>query len=351
MTLIFFQNCISPHQIPYIRECISDSRIKEIYLIIPRIDYSIRKDMGWDSSNLLENTHIKYLLRPKDEQICQLLENIQNLFCLFSGIRADKDIFHWFKLSLKYQVQRYIITEPPYTYKKPLWMHYLRFYIQDYQFVKNINGIFGIGEAAVNYYRNISKRWKVFPFQYVTQTIQRTLPSPSGNTKLLFVGSLSPRKNVKIVIEALKNNSNINFTIIGDGTEKEKLERLANKNHVSVKFLGTQPMNKISQFMQQHDILILPSLHDGWGAVINEAMTLGLYIIVSNRCGAKALITHRGEGYIYKYHSIPDLKRALQYANNNIASIRTNMETRIEQSQRIQGKNVAKYFINCLLQP
>lgn len=350
MNIIFFQNCISPHQIPYISECINDPKVQGVYLIAPRVDYSIRKDMGWDSINLLKGTNIKYFLTPNDEQVCQLLENESNIFCIFSGIRADKDVFHWFKLSLKYQVHRYIITEPPYTYNKPLWMHYIRFYLQDYRFIKRINGIFGIGEMAVNYYRNISKKWNVFPFQYVTQNIQRSSPIPSGRIKLLFVGSLIPRKNVKIVIEALKNNSNIDFTIIGDGKEKRKLELLANRNHVNINFLGTQSMQKIPVFMQQHDILILPSLHDGWGAVVNEAITLGLYVIVSDRCGAKALIKSIKDGYIYKCHKISDLKQALQYITDNITNIRANTEKRIEQAQQIQGKNVAKYFVNCLLQ-
>jgi len=350
MILIFFQNCISPHQIPYISECANDTRVDKIYLIVPRIDYSTRKNMGWDNTNLLEGTAIKCLLQPKDEQIYQLIKDKSNIYCLFSGIRADKDVFHWFMLSLKCQVQRYIITEPPYTYNKPLWMHYIRFYVQDYQFIKNINGIFGIGEMAVKYYSSISKKWKVFPFQYVTENVQRTLPPPSGKIKLLFVGSLTARKNVKIAIKALKNNSNIDFTIIGDGEEKEKLKLLAHKNHVNINFLGTQPMKEIPISMQQHDVLILPSIHDGWGAVVNEAMTLGLYVIVSNRCGSKALIANREEGYIYKYNSTLELKEALQYVTDNITKIRISTKTRIEQSQRIQGKSVAKYFINSLLE-
>lgn len=49
-------------------------------------------------------------------------------------------------------------------------------------------------------------------------------------------------------------------------------------------------MNEIPHIMENHDILILPSLHDGWGAVVNEAITMGLYIITSDKCGAKALI-------------------------------------------------------------
>lgn len=91
-------------------------------------------------------------------------------------------------MSLTYDVKRFIITEPPLTYKKPLWMHYLRFYLQDYKYVKHIDGIFGFGQAAVDYYRSISKHWKVFPFQYVTESTQRTSfqTSSSGRLKLLL---------------------------------------------------------------------------------------------------------------------------------------------------------------------
>lgn len=350
MNLLFFQNCISPHQIPYIRECAKDSRINDVYLITPRIDYSTRKQMGWDNTNLIKNTTIKLLLRPTNQQIQQLLKDNENMFCFFSGIRADQDIFQWFKLSLNFQIKRYIITEPPFTYKKPEWMHYIRFFIQDYRFVKKIDGIFGIGDQAVKYYHNIYNKWKVFPFQYVTDTTQRMLPVPSGNIKLVFVGSLTPRKNVKFVLKALKENHNFKFTIIGDGIERKKLEKIAIKNHVDTTFMGTQPMNLIPKLMQQHDVLILPSLHDGWGAVVNEAMTLGLYVIVSNQCGAKSLIRNKEEGYIYKYNKITELKKAIQFITHNITNIRKNTNKRISQAQRIQGEAVAKYFINCILQ-
>lgn len=57
-------------------------------------------------------------------------------------------------------------------------------------------------------------------------------------------------------------------------------------------------MSEVPEFMQHNDVLILPSLHDGWGAVVNEAMTLGLYVIVSDRCGAKALIADETDGLI-----------------------------------------------------
>lgn len=348
MKLFFFQNCISPHQIPYIRECVKDGRIRGVHLIVPRADYIVRKEMGWDSTHLLGGTLIRLWLKPTDEQIAQLLKETKGVVCLFSGIRADKDVFRWFRLSLVYPVRRYIITEPPLVYGKPLWMHYLRFFIQDYQYVSHIDGIFGIGDMAVRYYRSISKRWKVFPFQYVTEVAKRTLPSPSGKVKLLFVGSLIPRKNVQIVMEALKDNSEIDFTLVGDGEERVKLEVIAQKNRINTRFLGIRPMNEVPEIMQQNDVLILPSLHDGWGAVVNEAMTLGLYVIVSDRCGAKALILDESDGLIFKSRNDRALKDSLNFVVAHIKDIRLKIDKRIEKAVRIQGKHVANYFVNCI---
>lgn len=350
MNLLFFQNCISPHQIPYIRECAKDRRIKGVHLIVPRTDYVERKEMGWDSTHLLEGTLIRLWLKPTDEQIVQLLKEMEEAVCLFSGIRADTDVFRWFKLSFAYMVRRYIITEPPLLYGKPLWIHYLRFFIQDYKYVSYIDGVFGFGDMAVRYYRSISTHWDVFPFQYVTETVKRTLPFPSGKVKLLFVGSLIHRKNVQIVIDALKNNSEIDFTLVGDGPERSKLEKLAQKNGLNARFLGIKPMKVVLNIMQQNDILILPSLHDGWGAVVNEAMTLGLYVIVSDHCGAKALIADETDGLIFKSKDVSSLKKSLEKVSSHIQNVRSMTDYRVKNAARIQGKQIANYFVNCIFQ-
>lgn len=48
-------------------------------------------------------------------------------------------------------------------------------------------------------------------------------------------------------------------------------------------------MEEIPSILSNQDILILPSIYDGWGAVVNEALQSGLYVISSNQCGAKDL--------------------------------------------------------------
>lgn len=167
MNLIFFQNCLSPHQIPYIRECAKDERVDKLYFVMPRIDYDERSDMGWSNDKLMDEPTIEFVLKPTDEMVRELLNvSGRDVICFFSGIRGDADVFRWLNISIGFDVKRYIITEPPYTFDKPLWMHYVRFFLQDYKYVKYIDGVFAIGESCEKYYNNISKHWQVWPFAY-----------------------------------------------------------------------------------------------------------------------------------------------------------------------------------------
>lgn len=348
MKLVFFLNSASPHQIPYIKELKKYECVSELILVVPKIDSEERKKIGWNTEEMLLNSHIQYLLSPSDQTLTKILDSDET-FCFFSGIRAESNVFRWFKFSLNFKVRRYIITEGPYTYHKPLFLHYIRFILQDYKYIKYISGIFAIGPQAVKYYKSLSSSWKVFPFQYVTENKRRDFFPKEGNLKLLFVGNLTKRKNVLFLLRSLKGISNITLTIVGTGKEQSKLEEAAKKYNLNVAFKGSKPMNEVSSIMQQHDVLVLPSLHDGWGAVINEALTLGLFCLVSDKCGAKALIKDCKNGIIFSLNE-ESLVNALNYCKNNINQIRNEISNRIENSKNISGNSVAEYFINCIKQ-
>lgn len=352
MILIFFQNCLSPHQIPYIRECAKDDRVEKVYFVMPRIDYDERSDMGWKNDRLLTEATIEFVLKPSDDKVRELLDvGDKDVRCMFSGIRADADVFRWLNLSLGFNVKRYIITEPPYTFDKPLWMHYLRFYLQDYKYVKHIDGVFAIGESCEKYYRSISKKWKVFPFIYVTKSFDVESVKLQDGMKLLYVGSLSERKNVKVLVEALKGVDNVHLDIVGDGEERYGLETLAKKYDIDITFHGTVQMKYIPDEMQKDDVLVLPSLYDGWGAVVNEALTQGLYVICSDKCGAKDLLHDEVRGLAFRNNDAMDLHTCITTLKDKIYELRTTRKTRIEWAKTcISGKVISEYMIDCLTQ-
>jgi len=104
---------------------------------------------------------------------------------------------------------------------------------------------------------------------------------------LLFVGSLTPRKSVHLLLEAVANISpsllsTINLVIIGDGAEYSKLKDLSNKLNIvdKVKFIGNI-YNKIQlrDWYNASDIFVLPSKSEGLAISILEAMACGTPVI------------------------------------------------------------------------
>lgn len=347
--ICFWLNSLSPHQMPYIQEMAKVQKDLDVFVIVPVIDSRDRKKMGWDSMVYLENNNVQIIIKPSIEKKRELFQ-LANSYHFFSGISSFADVYESFKLSVQYAVKRGIITEGPTTFRKPLWMHYVRFLIQDYRYVKHIDFVFAIGNFAVKYYQNISKKWKVIPFSYCTARVERLLPINSSSLiKIIYVGSLSPWKDVETLLESIKLCSSIPYqlTVVGDGRQKESLRQYVEDNQMNVSFVGYKTISEVQNLLQQQDILILPSLYDGWGAVVNEALTLGLYVIASDACGASKLLKEdKRIGLVFPKKSSKSLANKLRYVEEKIHSIRRDSDYRISWSQEnISPEASAQYFL------
>lgn len=105
------------------------------------------------------------------------------------------------------------------------------------------------------------------------------------NYHLVSVGELSKHKNVKMQIELFENirkyRKDIDFYIIGQGKEKQKLEKMVKRKNLGqyIHFLG-QKKNPYA-YMAKMDGLIFTSLYEGQGMVVREAQLLGLDLFIS----------------------------------------------------------------------
>lgn len=356
MIIFFWQNCISPHQVPYICKVAEDERVEKVYLIAPRVDYEERKEMGWKSDILIEGLDMEVYITPDKKRIDALMQmDPEHAVHLFSGIRGDYGVFQYFLQSLKYHLKRGFIIEPPYTYDKPLWAHYVRFFLQDWKYIGYFDYVFAIGEDAVRYYRHWSDRWKVVPFVYCTE-IPKLLPSGllvTNTLSMVFVGSLSKRKDVKTLLKVfllLPQDMEVTLDIYGDGEQREVLEKMVqgNSRMNRITFHGRIEMRRVTEVMQQYDILVLPSLYDGWGAVVNEALMCGLYVVCSNRCGARALLGPLMNGSTFRSGDSDDLYQLIRYCYRRRLEIKGNREARRQWSKCISGTSVARYMLDNL---
>lgn len=119
----------------------------------------------------------------------------------------------------------------------------------------------------------------------------------SVKPRLIYVGRLSPEKNLPGLLEAIAGLE-VELTIIGDGPQRQELQEKAARCGLEVTFLGNQPHHELPKFLNQADLFILPSISEGHPKVLLEAMACGLPVIGTKTPGIQALIRHRETGYL-----------------------------------------------------
>ena len=157
------------------------------------------------------------------------------------------------------------------------------------------------------------------------KNVEKNKPNILSKNKfnLLFVGNLLIAKGVDILLESFslisKHNPNIGLTFIGDGEEKNRLIARAKELDLSEKvfLLGRLEYNSIPTFMHYSDILILPSIEEGVGRVLLEAMSLNLPIIASNVGGIPLVIDDQKDGLLFEVGDIESLKEKVLFLLNN----------------------------------
>ena len=112
---------------------------------------------------------------------------------------------------------------------------------------------------------------------------------------LSTLGRLVKRKSMDVIIKALAGieNAKIKLIVMGDGPERGYLEKLAVDLNVleRVRFLGYITDEEKYVHLNNSDLFVLSSMHEGFGIVFMEAMHMGLPIVCSNHGGQVDFLT------------------------------------------------------------
>jgi glycosyltransferase involved in cell wall biosynthesis len=123
-------------------------------------------------------------------------------------------------------------------------------------------------------------------------------PDPEGPLRLVFMGRLIALKAVDTTLRALaraneRSAQPITLEILGDGPERPVLEALTHDLGLQelVTFHGFLPQTTCATHLERADALVLASLRECGGAVILEAMAMGLAVIASDWGGPRDYVT------------------------------------------------------------
>ncbi|OLT61237.1 glycosyltransferase family 4 protein [Moorena bouillonii] len=166
-----------------------------------------------------------------------------------------------------------------------------------------------------------SEKIAVIPLAYqaptASQGFVRTYPehfSPQRPLRVLFLGQVILRKGIFPLLEAarLLQNEPIEFQIVGSlGITLTP----AQQNLPNVRWIGSVPRSATSQYYQQADVFLFPTLSDGFGLTQLEAQAWKLPLIVSRFCGE--VVKDQENGLILPEVSGEAISQTLQWCLNH----------------------------------
>ena len=160
--------------------------------------------------------------------------------------------------------------------------------------------------------------------------------------RVCFVGRLSVEKNLSLLIEAVSGLQGVSLQLIGDGLERDELQKMAASQKLNAVFSGLLPHEKLPEQINQAEIFILPSKFEGHPKALIEAMSCGAAVIGTNVEGVRDVIRHLETGFLCEPD--PDSIRAA------IQELRSNPQLRSELGANARQFALENYALDRIVE-
>ncbi len=149
---------------------------------------------------------------------------------------------------------------------------------------------------------------------------------------VLFVGALSQAKGLNYLLKAAaKLERQIDLTLVGKRVSPVAPAPALLDKH---RWIPSLAHDDLLREMARHDVLVLPSLHEGFGLVIGEAMAQGLVVIATPHTAAPDLIDDGVDGFIVPIRSAEAIAEKLE----QLAGDRTLLEEMKQAARQKAGE-------------
>lgn len=172
----------------------------------------------------------------------------------------------------------------------------------------------------------------------------KNIKPASASSDVIYVGRLLPYKNVDILVRTMhllaKNQPEISLAIIGNGPERENLEKIVDQLNIqkNVRFMGrVEKDDDVHAHMHASKVLVLPSTREGFGIVVLEANACGLPVVTLDHKNnmAKELIVDGENGKLCGLDE-NDLSDTIEQVLNS----RKDPEFYVEYSRKYDWNNI-----------
>lgn len=161
-----------------------------------------------------------------------------------------------------------------------------------------------------------------------------------GRFDVLFVGGMSLQKGIQYLIQAYLKVNHPFKSLTFVGTPSQHLVNLFKKRGLwspNIRVLGHMPQPELKNVMSRSHVLVLPSIQDGFGMVMAQAMACGCPVIASRNTGGEDLFNNGCEGFTVPIRDVDALVESMQYLADNPDERSSMGQRAITQVQKIGG--------------
>ena len=361
LEVVIWMNMPSHHQMAFFEALNS---LKTVELIVNYYDQIpiAREKLGWKKMDSLPS-YQNFVLNENVSKVLEAIEGWKNKIHIVPGfnhpflkqllkslIREKVTWIHWsertgksFTKLLNYDYKIIRLTYPAFLFAKGY-----------FDYARKINkyaiGAFAISELAQIDFRQWGvEEKKIKLLNYALEELEPT----SGAKKdkiFIYIGALTKHKGIDVLIKAFNQLVRANewkLILVGNDQSQGYYQKMVEKykEQDRIRFTGSVPFNEINKFLSQSSVLILPTLFDGWGAVLNEAASLRKPLISTDQCGAAYHLIKDGKnGFKVKANSISGLREAMQFYIDNSDLIGDHGEVSFELLQEFTPLATAENF-------
>lgn len=351
ISIWFWQRIVSPHMAE-LAVALARSGATVTYVAENEMSED-RKQQGWKSPALL---NIQKELVNSPEAVAELVYSAPaDSIHICQGVRANGLVGDAQVAISARGLRQWVVME---TVEDSGWRGVVKRIAYSHIFRKklpSLDGILANGHRTADWISALGvPQSKIFSFSYFlpnSLTHNSRVARAPGHFRFIFAGQLILRKRVDWLIKGLSDFKNKDFElwIVGTGPEESVLRELSKINlEGKVRWLGQLPLPEVPALMAQADCLVLPSAHDGWGAVASEALMVGTPVICSDACGVAGVVRKAGHGGVFPVSNLNDLRALLaeQLAHGPVQA-----ELRIEISNwaRCLGADAGSDYLNQIL--
>jgi len=159
--------------------------------------------------------------------------------------------------------------------------------------------------------------------------------------RVIYFGSISTRKGIPYLLEATSPFSprELQLTLIGP-IEPALRPVLARYSHAN--YLPSLPHERLAPCIRQADIFVMPTIEDGFGLTVPQAMASGLVPIVTDHCGAADIVEEGKSGFIVPAGNTQSLRERIHQLLDNPTQIEAMRTEAIRGVKRWSWENYGR---------